>query len=222
MAWMIEDRLAAGLALADRVAELDLTDPVVLALPRGGVPVAAPVAARICAPLDLILVRKIGMPGHAELAAGAVVDGAPPQTVFNARLLEQSGLSEADFTDAIRERQAENAARRKLYLAGRAPISLAGRSVVVVDDGIATGATVKAALAAVRKANPHDIVLAIPVAPRDVLSEVAALVDHVICLAAPEPFHAVGLHYRYFGEVKDDRVVALLAEAERNRLEERP
>ncbi len=222
MAWLFEDRLAAGLALADRVAELDLTDPVVLALPRGGVPVAVPVAARLRAPLDLILVRKIGVPGHEELAAGAVVDGTPPQSVFNPALLRQSGLTEADFADAIQVKQAENVARRARYLGGRSPVPVSGRTAVVVDDGIATGATVKAALAGLRRSSPHEIVLAVPVAPPDTLAEVAALVDGVVCLETPQPFYAVGVHYHHFEQVGDDRVIALLAEAEKSRMEERP
>ena len=148
MAPLFHDRAEAGASLAEFVAELGLDDPVVLALPRGGVPVAAPVARRLSAPLDLLMVRKLGMPGHAELAAGAVVEGAGP--VFNREILAGAGLSETDFRDAVEEKRAEMAARRARYLGGRVPVPVAGRDVVVVDDGIATGATMRAALKGLR------------------------------------------------------------------------
>lgn len=204
------DRDEAGQALADAVARLGLADPVVLALPRGGLPVAAPVARRLGAPLDLLLVRKIGMPGQGELAAGAVVDGADPVTVFNEPLIRSMGLTEADFADAVTEKLAEIETRRVRYLGGRAPVPLRGRTAIVVDDGIATGATVKAALRALRRREPAAIVLAVPVAPADALAEIGPLVDRVVCLRTPAPFIAVGAHYERFDQVDDDAVAGFL------------
>ena len=161
MAPLFHDRAEAGASLAEFVAELGLDDPVVLALPRGGVPVAAPVARRLSAPLDLLMVRKLGMPGHAELAAGAVVEGAGP--VFNREILAGAGLSETDFEGAIEEESAEMAARRARYLGGRPPVAVAGRDVVVVDDGIATGSTMRAALSGLSFREPGTVTLAVPV-----------------------------------------------------------
>lgn len=207
------DRDEAGRYLAERLEALDLADPVVLALPRGGVPVALPVARALDAPLDLLFVRKIGVPGHEELAAGAVVEGDPPQTVFNVDILASLRKGEADFAGAVENRLAEIADRRQHYLGGRARVSVAGRTAVVVDDGIATGATVKAALKALRSQGPAAIVLAVPVAPPDTLTELDPLVDRIVCLATPTPFLAVGAHYDRFAQVGDDAVARMLAEA---------
>lgn len=207
---MFSDRTAAGEALAEALAEAAPKDPVVLALPRGGVPVALPVARALGAPLDLLLVRKIGMPGQSELAAGALVEGEPPQAVYNEELLRMTGLSEADFARQVAEKEEEIAERRRLWLEGRAPLSLDGRTAVVVDDGIATGATVRAALAGLRARAPAEIWLAVPVAPPDTLSALRSLADRVICLETPEPFRAVGLHYRHFPQVSNAEVAEML------------
>lgn len=207
---MFSDRTAAGEALAEALAEAAPKDPVVLALPRGGVPVALPVARALGAPLDLLLVRKIGMPGQSELAAGALVEGEPPQAVYNEELLRMTGLSEADFARQVAEKEEEIAERRRLWLEGRAPVSLDGRTAVVVDDGIATGATVRAALAGLRARAPAEIWLAVPVAPPDTLSALRSLADRVICLETPEPFRAVGLHYRHFPQVSNAEVAEML------------
>jgi putative phosphoribosyl transferase len=213
---MFRDRTAAGEALADALAALAPVDPVVLALPRGGVPVAAPVARRLRAPLDLILVRKIGAPRQEELAVGAVVDGAVHETVFNVGVLAALGLSEADFAPAVARKLAEIEARRAAYLGGSRPVPVEGRTAIVVDDGIATGATVKAALRGLRRRGPAAVILAVPVAPADTLDELRPLVERVVCLATPEPFYAVGVHYRDFTQVEDGEVTALLAEARRH------
>ena len=141
-------------SLPHRLAELDLTDPVVLALPRGGVPVALEVARRLEAPLDLVLVRKIGAPGHEELAAGAVVDGERPELVLNADVVRNYGIDQAWLDRQQALQLAEIERRRALYLGGRSRPPIAGRTAIVVDDGIATGATVRAALHAVRRAGP--------------------------------------------------------------------
>jgi len=208
---MFTDRAEAGNELAERIAAMQLADPVVLALPRGGVPVAVPVAARLGAPLDLILVRKIGVPGHEELAAGALVEGAEP--VFNPDVLRMTGRTEADFARTVDRKRAEIAARRSLYLAGRAPVPLAGRTAVVIDDGIATGASMRAALKGLAQREPARIVLAVPVAPRDALEALRALVDDIVCLEMPDFFYAVGAHYREFGQVSDDEVARAMAAA---------
>ncbi len=205
---MFIDRAEAGRKLADALEKMELAEPVVLALPRGGVPVAAPVAERLGARLDLVLVRKIGVPGHEELAAGAVAEGAEP--VFNASVLASIGRRPEDFADAVAKKRAEIAERRKMYLGGREQVSLKGRTVIVVDDGIATGATVKAALGGVRESGAGRVILAVPVASAEALAEIEPMVDDTICLEMPSPFYAVGAHYRKFLQVDDDEVVAFL------------
>ena len=208
---MFKDRTDAGEKLADRLAEMTLREPVVLALPRGGVPVAAPVARRLGAPLDLLMVRKIGMPGAPELAAGAVVEGGAP--AFNEEMLRALRLSEADFEGEIAENRAEIEARQTRLRAGADRVPLAGRDAIVVDDGIATGATVRAALIALRARGPARILLAVPVAPPDTLADLGALADEMICLHTPDPFRAVSLHYRHFDQTDDETVAALLKAA---------
>ncbi|SMH41101.1 phosphoribosyltransferase [Maritimibacter sp. HL-12] len=208
---MFSTREDAGEKLAEALDGLDLTDPVVLALPRGGVPVAIKVAESLKAPLDLLLVRKLGAPGNPELAAGAVVDGPAHQVVFNPEILAAHRLTEADFASAIREKLAEIAARREVWLAHRAPVPISGRSVLVVDDGIATGATVRAALKGLAGRGAREIILAVPVAPADVQAALAPLCDRLICLETPRPFYAVGAHFAAFPQVSDDEVTALLA-----------
>jgi predicted phosphoribosyltransferase len=204
-------RVEAGRLLAARVAALGLLAPVVYALPRGGVPVAAEVAAALDAPLDLVLVRKIGAPGQPELALGAVVDGDPPETVLNADIVAATGATEA-FVAAARQRElAEIERRRRRYLAGRRPIDPAGRAAVVVDDGIATGATARAALHALRRRGAARLVLATPVAPAETLEGLRGEADEIICLSAPEPFFGIGAFYRDFHQLTDAEVVGLLA-----------
>jgi predicted phosphoribosyltransferase len=208
---MFQNREEAAGLLADAVAELAPEDPVVLALPRGGVPLAAILADRLTAPLDLLLVRKIGMPGHAELAAGAMVDGPAPTVMFNQEILDASGLTEADFALQIGALQAEIEGRRDRYMPGRVPEPVQGRTAIIVDDGIATGATVRVAIRALRKRAPRQIWVAVPVAPRDMLAVLDREADRVVCLEVPEPFWAVGAHYRDFGEVSDTQVLRALA-----------
>lgn len=208
---IFRDRTDAGERLAERLATLAPRDPVVLALPRGGVPVALPVARRLAAPLDLLLVRKLGLPGQDELAAGALAEGDPPVTVWNRDLLDRLGLRPEDFAETLAAKRAEIAARRALWLAERPRVPLAGRSVIVVDDGIATGATVAAALEALGREKPAEIVLAVPVASAEALAMLAPRVGRVVCLSTPEDFGAVGLHYRDFAQVGDDAVAAMLA-----------
>ena len=203
------DRADAGRRLADRLDALGLADPVVLALPRGGVPVAAEIARRLAAPLDLVQVRKLGVPGEPELAAGALVDGDPPDAVFNADVMHALGLSEAQLARTVADASAELERRRRAF--GRAqPVSVAGRTAVLVDDGAATGVSMKAAIRALRRRLPRDIIVAIPVAPRDTAAELAAEADRLVCLEQPARFVALSCHYHDFPQLTDGEVVAIL------------
>lgn len=215
------DRSDAGRRLAEALTEFADADPLVLALPRGGVPVAFEVAKALHADLDVILVRKIGAPGHPEYGIGAIVDGSDPQLVLNEEAMAMVQPSPA-YVEAEKERQlAEIERRRSLYRGNRSARPVAGRTVIVVDDGIATGGTVRAALKALRKVGAGRIILAVPVAPADALDVIGADADQVICLSMPEPFHAVGLHYRDFEQTTDEEVIQLLAQADRIRAEGR-
>ena len=184
---------------------------MVLALPRGGVPVAAEVAQALDAPLDLVLVRKIGVPWQPELAMGAVVDGASPLIVRNEDVIRMTGIDEAQFKATCDREIAEITRRRQRYLGDRARVDVAGRVAIVVDDGIATGATTRAALRATRMRNPTKLVLAVPVAPTDSLAEMRAEADDVVCLEDHTFFSAIGLYYYDFRQVSDEEVIALLA-----------
>jgi putative phosphoribosyl transferase len=208
-----EDRSEAGRVLAQRLLARALADPVVLAMPRGGVPVAVEVARALRTPLDLVLVRKIGVPYQRELAAAAVVDGDEPELVLNDDVISLAGVSRRYIEEEAKKELAEIERRQRVYLQGRARVPLEGREVIVVDDGIATGASVRAALTALRRKKPKLLVLAVPVAPVSTLEALYSEVDEIICLRTPEPFHAIGLHYRDFHQVPDAEVVRLLAEA---------
>lgn len=205
------DRIDAGRQLAKALARYKAQRPVVLALPRGGVPIAAEVATALDAPLDLILVRKIGVPFQPELAMGAVVDGAEPVIVRNEEVIQLCGVSETDF-NAIRDEQlAEIERRRKLYLGDRPHPQLSGRTVIVVDDGIATGATTRAALRAIRMRKPSKLVLGVPVAPTETLKKLREEADDTVCLEDYEEFGAIGLFYSDFRQVSDTEVIEILA-----------
>jgi predicted phosphoribosyltransferase len=204
------DRSDAGRRLAKALSSYKGRHPVVLALPRGGVPVAAEVAAALDAPLDLILVRKIGVPTQPELAMGAVVDGAAPIVVRNEEVIELSGTTADEFDAACASELEEIERRRQLYIGNRVRAEIAGQVVIVVDDGIATGATTRAALQAIRKRKPKELVLAVPVAPPDTITKLRGEVDALICLEAPESFGAIGYYYRDFRQVSDQEVVAVL------------
>lgn len=205
------DRKDAGRQLAAALMRYRRQHPVVLALPRGGVPVAAEVAAALDAPLDLVLVRKIGLPWQPELAIGAVVDGADTVIVRNGELIRRAGISEAEFASLCDDQLVEIARRKARYLRGRNRASLAGKPVIVVDDGIATGATMKAALRAIRRRDPSELVLAVPVAPADAVRELEPEVDALVCLEMPEPFGAIGYFYDDFSQVSDEEVISTLA-----------
>ncbi len=213
------DRIDAGQVLARLVAERRFDRPVVLALPRGGVPVAAEVARRIGAPLDLVMVRKIGVPGQPELAAGAVVDGDRPEIIVNDDIARHARLTRDDIERLSKPELDTIARRRASYLKGRPPVDLAGRSAIVVDDGIATGATMRAALRAVRRQRPARVVLAVPVAEADSLAALRDEVDEVICPVVPAYFGAVGAFYDRFDQTTDDEVIRLMAAAPPDRPE---
>jgi putative phosphoribosyl transferase len=205
------DRTDAGQQLAKALAHYKDRRPVVLALPRGGVPVAAEIAAALDAPLDLILVRKIGVPFQPELAMGAVVDGNEPIIVRNEEVIRLAGVSESEF-NAVRDQElAEIERRRKRYLGDRPHPQIAGRTVLVVDDGVATGATTRAALHAIRLRKPSKLVLAVPVAPTDTLEKLRGEADEVVCLEDYENFGAIGLFYSDFSQVSDTEVTDILA-----------
>jgi putative phosphoribosyl transferase len=210
---LFADRRDAGRRLAQALADLRESDPVILALPRGGVPVAFEVAKSLQAPLDVLIVRKIGAPGRPELGIGAVIDGDKPHLVLNDDVIRQVRPSAAYIDTEKRRQLAEIERRRRRYLGDRPAIPVASRTAVVVDDGIATGGTVRAALRGVAAMNPARLVLAVPLAPADTLTELAADCDEIVCLATPEPFYAVGAHYRDFTQTPDEEVVQLLIEA---------
>lgn len=205
-----QDRSDAGRRLAKALASYKKRHPIVLALPRGGVPVAAEVAAALDAPLDLILVRKIGVPTQPELAMGAVVDGAAPIVVRNDEVIELSGTTSDEFEATCARELEEIERRRQLYLGDRARAEIAGQVAIVIDDGIATGATTRAALQAIRNRKPKELVLAVPVAPPDTIAQLRGEVDALICLETPELFGAIGYFYRDFRQVSDQEVIAIL------------
>ncbi len=205
------NRHEAGRLLGEALAKLKLDNPVVLALPRGGVPVGYEVAKQLGAPLDILLVRKIGAPGHEEYGIGALVDGASPQVVIDEKAARMVGADQA-YIDRIVTRELAELERRRAAYCTNPPKQLAGRVVVVVDDGIATGGTVRAALKGLAQVGAQRVVLAVPVAPADTLHELKALCDEVVCLAEPEPFYAVGAHYRDFDQTTDEEVIHLLGE----------
>ncbi|MGE0311705.1 MAG: phosphoribosyltransferase [Lautropia sp.] len=208
------NRTEVGRQLADRLRAMALPRPVVLALPRGGVPIGVEIARALGAPIDLLLVRKIGAPDQPELAVGAVVEGEPPALVVNRDVQSACGMSDAQLQAAERRELAEIARRRAVYLGGRAPLPLAGTTAIVVDDGIATGASVRAALRALRRRGPSRVVLATGVAAADTLDQLRGELDDVVCLATPAPLHAIGLHYEDFTQLDDAQVVSLLRSAD--------
>jgi len=211
---MFRDRQQAGAELAAELAKLgDLHDPVVLALPRGGVAVAAEIARILHAPLDLLIVRKIGAPGNPELAMAAVVDGDPPDVVVNREIAEFFRLTDEQLAELVEVERPELERRRAIYLAGRKPIDLTDRSAVVVDDGVATGTTMAAALKALRRRGAREVVLAIPVAPAEVVAQLRREADRTVCLSQPEHFRALGYHYLRFPQLSDRQVIDALEKA---------
>jgi putative phosphoribosyl transferase len=205
------DRREAGRVLAAALKEhAGRNDVVVLALPRGGVPVAYEVAAALAAPLEVFLVRKLGTPGHRELAMGAIASGGI--RVLNDEVIRWLGIRPEQVDAVVREEQRELERRQAAYLEGRAPAHLEGRIVILVDDGLATGSTMRAAVQAVRQMNPQRIIVAVPVGAPDTCRELAAVADEVICARMPEPFSAVGQWYANFDQTSDEEVMDLIHE----------
>jgi putative phosphoribosyl transferase len=201
------DRADAGRVLAGLLEE---DGAVVLALPRGGVPVAAPVAAALGASLDVLVVRKLGAPGQPELAIGALAAGT---LVLDTGLVSRLGVTPAQLEAVTAREEVELARREQHYRGGRPPPALTGRTVVLVDDGLATGATLRAAVAAVRVSRPRRVVVAVPVGSVAAVRLLESLTDEVVCPLRPEPFEAVGRWYADFGQTTDEEVVALLDQA---------
>lgn len=209
---LFHDRADAGKQLAQKLSEYaNRDDVIVLGLPRGGVPVAFEVAQALHAPLDLFLVRKLGVPGHEELAFGAVATGG--QRVINRKVVESEQISDAEIEEVTRKEQRELERRERAYRGNRPPPQLEDRTVILVDDGLATGATMLAAVLALREYEPAKIVVAVPTASRDTCELFQDHVDEIICASTPEPFYAVGLWYRDFSQTTDDEVRNLLSRA---------
>jgi len=210
------DRVDAGRQLAKVVAGLGLPpDAIVLGLPRGGVPVAAEIARALDLPLDVLCVRKIGVPFQPELAMGAVASGGA--VVRNSEVLAQLPDAEADFANVLAQERIELERRERLYRGPAAPLSIAGRAVVLVDDGLATGATMEAAVRALQSMGAARIVVGVPVGAPDACDRIAAAADQVVCLVQPMHFASVGQWYDEFDQTQDAEVRNLLAEAARRR-----
>jgi putative phosphoribosyl transferase len=203
------DRVEAGQILADRLTGYaGRGDVIVLALPRGGIPVAAEVARALGAPLDVCLVRKLGVPGHEELAMGALAEGGT--AVLNDDVVMGLGIPRDVIDRSVLREQDELERRALLYRGTRPAPNVTGRTVILVDDGLATGATTEAAVVALRSAGPARIVVAVPVGARESVQRLAAVADEVVCPAQPEPFDAVGLWYDDFTQTSDEEVKELL------------
>ncbi|TAL07500.1 MAG: phosphoribosyltransferase [Porticoccaceae bacterium] len=215
MTRVFQNRTEAGQRLGQALHRYaGRTDTLVLALPRGGVPVGWEVARAIGATLDLMLVRKLGVPGQEELAMGAIASGGVQ--VLNADLVASLGIDPQVIAASAAREQRELARRELAYRGARPPPAIAGRCVILVDDGLATGATMRAAVAALRQRQPARIVVAVPVAPPDTVARLRAEADEVICLETPAAFFAIGPWYREFPQLTDDEVRELLAAAWRD------
>ena len=221
---MFRDRQEAGEKLGASLALLEPQDPVVLALPRGGVPVAAEVAKALKAPLDLVIVRKVGAPGNPELAVAAIVDGDPPDTVLNREIVEAYALGDSVLRVLIAQERPELERRRAVYRGKGRPLSVAGKTAVLVDDGAATGTTMKVAIRALKRRSPRKIIVALPVAPPEVVDELAQEADLTICLNQPARFRSLSYYYASFPQLSDSEVLDMLAQAHedhRNAVESR-
>lgn len=209
------DRRDAGQQLAAALRAYRGADALVLALPRGGVPVAAEIADVLGAELDVLLVRKLGLPFEPELAMGAITDAPEPVVIRNETEIRAARISPVEF-EAVRDReQAELARRRRLYVGDRRHARIGGRTVILVDDGIATGATVRAAILALRRLAPARLILAVPVGAPDTVARLQPEVDELVCLKTPQSFGSIGAFYDDFGQVSDETVIRALARFDR-------
>ena len=215
MTAVFRDRDDAAHKLCAPLEKYRNENPVILALPRGGLPLGYKLAQYLDAPLDVLLVRKIGVPMYPELAAGAIVDGDDPQLVLNEEIVELYKVPKSYIDQRVKQKLAEIEQRRKLYRPGKPPIDVTDCTVIVVDDGIATGSTVRAALKALRNKNVRKLILAVPVAPSDTLAKLKQdnAADEIICLETPYPFMAVGNCYLRFGQVSDQKAIEYLQQA---------
>lgn len=214
---MFRDRQDAGEKLGASLERLQLQDPVVLALPRGGVPIAVEVAKALEAPLDLVIVRKVGAPGNPELAVAAIVDGDPPDVVLNREIVEAYALDDSALRALIAQERPELERRRALYRGKELPLSVAGKTVIVVDDGAATGTTMKVAIRALKRRSPRKIIVALPVAPPETVDELAQEADLTICLNQPVRFRALSYYYGSFPQLSDNEVLDMMALAREER-----
>jgi len=210
---LFTDRRDAGHQLADRLAGYARLDPVVLAMPRGGVPVAAEIATRLAAPLDILVVRKIGCPWQPELGLGALAEGGV--RVLNEALIADVGVGRGALDEVTAQEQHELDRRVTRYRRDRRAVPVDGRAVILVDDGLATGYTALAAIEAIRRRGGRRVILAVPVAPRDSLERMRAAADEVVVVETPRWFPGVGAFYRRFDQTSDDEVVAILEGAAR-------
>lgn len=210
LATPFSDRRSAGRLLGEALLPLAGDAPVVLGLPRGGVPVAYEVAKRLRAPLDLVMVRKIGAPGFRELAIGAVVDGEHPQIEINQALVEQLQPPPGWIDSEAREQFDEIERRRRRWRGDHAPVALQGRCTILVDDGVATGSSARAALKAIARQRPSKLLFAVPVAAAETVVALDPEVDEIVCLATPANFRSVGEHYLDFTQTTDEQVAELL------------
>jgi predicted phosphoribosyltransferase len=214
MVGRFRDRIEAGQVLASQLRDYaHRPDVLVLALPRGGVPVAFEVARELDAPMDVFLVRKLGMMGHEEFAIGAIASGGV--RVINEEAVRSFGISNAEIEAVTAEEQLELERRERRYRGNRPPPEIAGRTIILVDDGLATGSTMRAAVAALRQERPARIVVAVPTAAPETCADLGAEVDDIVCAITPEPFYAVGLWYEDFGQTSDEEVHDLLELAAR-------
>ena len=206
---MLKDRREAGRLLARELRQYaNRPDVVVLGLPRGGVPVAYEVATALNAPLDVFLVRKVGFPGHEEFAIGALASGGV--RVLNVPLIEAYAIPEEEVARLVQRERAELERRERAYRAGRPPLDVAGKTVILVDDGLATGASMQAAVLALKQARPARVVVAVPVAPAETCKALRSVADETVCGLTPEPFGAVGRWYEDFEQTMDEEVQGLL------------
>lgn len=205
---MYDDRADAGRRLADELETRNYPDPVVIAIPRGGVPLGVEVVERLNAPLDLVVPRKIGAPGNSEYAIGAVTEDG--SVVTNESAMRGTGATEDYVERAAEEQRAEVQRRLDEYRGDRDPVDVEGKTAILVDDGVATGTTLKAAIKSIRKRDPAKLVVAVPVGPPSSVQELRSLADDVICLDTPRGFGAVGQYYRSFPQTTDDEVKRLL------------